>query len=95
MKDYKELLQKVKEACKSSESCDEREKLEVECKNVLREYLKEHPDCLYESREEWVSKMTPEQKKKYYKSLESMATTEIMMEIMYPLNRKEIEKLGN
>ena len=70
-----------------------------ECKKKLREYLREHPDCLHESKEEWISKMTPEQKKEYYKSLDTFAMMEIMYpirpSILKPIDLEEIEKLRN
>lgn len=39
----------------------ERDKL----KKKLREYMEEHPELEFETREEWVQNMTPEQRKLY------------------------------
>ena len=35
-------------------------------KAMLKEYIKEHPEHVFETTDEWVRNMTPEQRKVYY-----------------------------
>lgn len=63
--------------------------IENEGRRILREFLKDHPS-LYGSREEWVNRMTPEQRKEYELSLAQKAA----MEMVSPMiGIKEVEKL--